>query len=241
MAAGEWRLQSPNGKQKGNSRRLRIRLAVWFTVQDEARFLSHQDMMRLMERALARAKIPVKFSQGFNPRPQVTLPVPRPVGVSSQAEVLVMELAEAADPADVLARLKPMMPDGVDLTRCQPVQGMLSFQPESIDFVLELDAPRIQAVRQRIEELAGGDSWPWIRQSPKTENSPKTLDLKPMIRHLALAGTTLAFTLVAVDQRWARAEEVLGLLGLDEVDLSRLVRTEVRWAQGPDNSQSPAQ
>ena len=71
--------------------------AIELSVEGDLRFLSHHDMMRAMERLVCRAKLPLKYTQGFNPRPVLSLSLPRPVGVASRAELLVVTLEEDLD------------------------------------------------------------------------------------------------------------------------------------------------
>ncbi|MHC4716562.1 MAG: TIGR03936 family radical SAM-associated protein, partial [Planctomycetota bacterium] len=74
---------------------------VWFTVTGDPRFLSHHDLMRLMARAAARAGMPLKHSAGFNPRPKLSLVLPRPVGVASRCELMAVQLTRPVDPDQV--------------------------------------------------------------------------------------------------------------------------------------------
>ncbi|GAF87148.1 unnamed protein product, partial [marine sediment metagenome] len=63
----------------------RERWVFGYDVDGDLRFISHHDMLRLFARSLARAALPVRFSEGFNPHPRLSIPLPRPVGVASQA------------------------------------------------------------------------------------------------------------------------------------------------------------
>ncbi|MBI4580945.1 MAG: DUF2344 domain-containing protein, partial [Planctomycetes bacterium] len=92
---------------------IRYRIAIRFAVQDDVRFISHHDTMRMFERALARTDLPVRFSEGFNPRPKLSLPLPRPVGIATTADVLVVELTQPVVPEEALGRLAAQMPRGV--------------------------------------------------------------------------------------------------------------------------------
>ena len=68
----------------------------------DIRFVSHRDTLRLFARAATRAEVPLRYSGGFNPHPRVTIPVPRPVGVASDVERLVLELTEPLEPDGAL-------------------------------------------------------------------------------------------------------------------------------------------
>ena len=188
--------------------------------------------MRLMERAIARAKLPVRFSQGFNPRPRMTLPLPRPVGVTGLDELLVMELDEPVEPDEAVERLRAMMPEGIVLKQARRLDAGRPLQPAAAEFRLPVEPTRGPALSARITELSAQAHWPWTRRSPKGPQAGKAIDLRPLVAHLDFDGRTLQFTLAPQAQAWARVEEVLALLGLDaETDRARLVRTHVRWTE----------
>ena len=69
--------------------------AFAFSVTGDLRFISHRDTIRVFQRALARASLPVRYSEGFNPHPRLSLPLPRPVGVASEAEIIIVEFDQA--------------------------------------------------------------------------------------------------------------------------------------------------
>ena len=57
-------------------------------------WISHLDLMRLFQRAFKRAGLPLTHTQGFNPRPSVSIALPLSVGVESNCELLEFDLSE---------------------------------------------------------------------------------------------------------------------------------------------------
>ena len=88
-----------------------LRLAI----EGDLRFISHRDTVRMLQRALARAALPVTYSPGFNPRMKLSLLVPRPVGMATEADLALMQLAEPLAAEEIQARLAPQMPKGARL------------------------------------------------------------------------------------------------------------------------------
>ena len=82
------------------------KVAVRFAKLGRARFLSHHDVMRCCERAVRRAGLPVRCSEGFNPRPRLVFLHPLGLGIASQCEEMEIELIRAVPPAEILARLQ---------------------------------------------------------------------------------------------------------------------------------------
>ena len=55
---------------------MQYRLKFSFTREENIKYISHLDMMRLLQRALRRAEIPVAYSGGFNPQPRLSIALP---------------------------------------------------------------------------------------------------------------------------------------------------------------------
>ncbi len=91
-------------------------IRIKYSRQGDVRYISHLDIMKMFERALRRAEIPVMHSQGFNPHPQMVFGMPLPVGVSSEAEYadfMVEGDTGADDAAEFVKRLGKQLPEGV--------------------------------------------------------------------------------------------------------------------------------
>lgn len=82
---------------------------------DEVKYLSHLDVMRAFEFALRRAQIPVSYSEGFNPRPRMSLGSAVGVGVTSDDERIIVELASPMDGREVGERLGSKLPAGFEV------------------------------------------------------------------------------------------------------------------------------
>ena len=67
-----------------------------FEKTGNAIWISHLDLMRLFQRAFKRAGLPLTHTQGFNPRPSVSIALPLSVGVESRCELLDFDLDGAA-------------------------------------------------------------------------------------------------------------------------------------------------
>ncbi|MBP1757196.1 MAG: hypothetical protein H6Q62_52 [Firmicutes bacterium] len=86
-----------------------------FARREPAIWLAHLDMMRTFERSIRRANLPINWSQGFNPRPQMTFALPIGVGMATEDDYLDIQLVEDLAPAEVMARLNPCLPAGLEI------------------------------------------------------------------------------------------------------------------------------
>ncbi|MCL6451880.1 MAG: TIGR03936 family radical SAM-associated protein [Acetobacteraceae bacterium] len=89
------------------------RVRIRFRKQGDARFISHLDLVRVMERAARRAGLPLRLSQGYNPRPKMAFASALALGTASDAEYLDLELVRPVPLEDVLGRLREQLPSGL--------------------------------------------------------------------------------------------------------------------------------
>jgi len=207
---------------------------VWLAVDGDLRFLSHHDMMRAIERQAVRAKLPLRYSQGFNPRPALSLVLPRPVGVASREDVLAITLDAPLDEAELLSRLAATSPKGLSPYRAAVLAPGVRPLARSADFELELSPGQADHVAPRVQTLADQPAWPMRRvtgdESLDDPRAGKPIDLRPLVRRLTVENGTLHATLIPLNQAWARPAEILRMLNLDErADLARMVRTHVDY------------
>lgn len=85
------------------------------------KFISHLDLMRLFMRALRRAGIPVKMSEGFNPHPKISIHRALKLGIESDNEMISIVLSEPVEGRDFLIRINPQLPAGITVKSVVPV------------------------------------------------------------------------------------------------------------------------
>lgn len=91
-----------------------LKLKIVYTKEDEIKYISHLDHIRVLERALRRANIPMAYSQGFNPRMKISFKTRAlKVGETSnncEAELL---LTEGLSPDIFTSRINAVLPKGM--------------------------------------------------------------------------------------------------------------------------------
>ncbi|MBB1484362.1 DUF2344 domain-containing protein [Tessaracoccus sp. MC1865] len=103
--------RQPPVQQPPPEQKLRLRYAK----RGPARFTSHRDFGRALERAIRRADLPMAYSSGFNPHPRISYASPSPTSASSEAEYVELGLSEACDPAKVVGALNEVLPQGFEM------------------------------------------------------------------------------------------------------------------------------
>lgn len=84
------------------------------------RYISHLDLMRLFMRAMRRADLPLKMSEGFSPHPKLSFKRALKLGVESEHEEASILLKFPVAPVDFKSRLQKQLPEGISL---KDVQG----------------------------------------------------------------------------------------------------------------------
>jgi radical SAM-linked protein len=86
------------------------RLRVWFGKQGEMALVSHLDLMRLFDRAMRRAGLPITFTGGFHPGPRICLASALALGATSNGEIVDFEFTQPIDVATFHAQLVNQLP-----------------------------------------------------------------------------------------------------------------------------------
>ncbi len=120
-------------------------MLIKFKVRGNLRFLSHAEMIKVFQRACVRAGIKAEYTQGFNPRPKLSLPLPRSVGVESDDDLLCLRVSCDPDESRVAncesqikAGLSSQLPEGCELLSVSIAKAKTSFQPSAATYVLVL-------------------------------------------------------------------------------------------------------
>ncbi len=94
-------------------------LCVFYSKQDQAKYFGHLEMVNIFLRALKRAEIPLKYSQGFHPKPKISFDDPLPIGIESEQERFFLSVPDSVVPATVTRSLNSHLPDGLVITSSQ--------------------------------------------------------------------------------------------------------------------------
>ncbi len=91
------------------------RISFKFSRSKPMVYLSHLDLMRLFIRALRRSKLPLAYSEGFNPHPRLNFALPLPLGVTASSEPGEVSFTENVPPEKFLQSMDKQLPDGLQL------------------------------------------------------------------------------------------------------------------------------
>jgi radical SAM-linked protein len=168
------------------------RLRVWFGKYGNMALISHLDLLRLFDRALRRASLPIAYTNGFHPSPRLSIASALPLGATSTGEIIDIELKTAIAADEFRTQFAAQLPDQLPL-----------YQVEEID----LKAPSAnQLLDQADYEITVATPQPpapwstWVAailaqsefQYQETPKSRKVRTLNLRDRLFALEGTAVA-------------------------------------------------
>lgn len=196
------------------------RLRITFTRGEEMKYITHLDLMRFWERALRRAEIPVAYSEGFSPHPQIALAAPLAVGVTSDAELMDVFLDSVMTPAEFRERVTAELPGAVRIKSVQEAGLALpSLQADvrAAEYIVDVDAPADANAQRAIAELLALETLTWEH---KRDDETKTYDLRALIHDIRLepneGALRLRMLLRADNSGAGRPEQVVAALGLPQ-------------------------
>lgn len=159
---------------------------IWFVKDYECRYISHLDLNRTMLRALHKSKLPIWHTEGFNPHPFATFPLPLSLGFRGINECMDVKLEDDNySLKEIIPKLNACLPRGIrvfDATEAVMKAGKVAFASFTIKIRLEKILSSLLC--QQINELMSEDK---IEVEKKTKKKGlKTVDIKPGIKSFEL-------------------------------------------------------
>ena len=155
-----------------------------FEKTGNARYISHLDLMRLFQRAFKRAGLPLTHTQGFNPRPSVSIALPLSLGVESRCELLDFDLEVPVDCSKIREKLNASLVEGVYVREVyeqgEKIKNLALLQSR---LVLEYDRQIPNDVTEQLQNLF---SRPELIVEKKGKNGMTQQDIIPLLRRLEL-------------------------------------------------------
>ena len=163
------------------------KLRLRFEKTGRAVYISHLDLMHTMQRAFNRAGLPLKYSEGFNPHPQIAIALPLSVGMASLCEIMDFKLKSEETP-DLVAlpeRLSAVMPEGIRVTEAYSFTRKVSeLKWLAIRGVFEYDERDPAEMAEMLRAFYAQEA---IVITKKTKRGMGETDIRPGIREISFA------------------------------------------------------
>lgn len=167
-------------------------MAVYYikhTKADAIKFVGHLDLQKAIQRNITRANIGVAYSQGFNPHMLMSSAQPLSVGVSSDAEYLMVELETEKSEGEILADLNRTSAEGIRYTMVRAMGSGTKAPMALLDAVeSRISIPSEEIFARALEELLQGTEPMPVRTLNK-KKQVREKDIRPLI----LPGAAVSF------------------------------------------------
>jgi len=117
-------------------------IRIWFSKRGRAKYISHLDLMRAMSRAVRRAGLPIWYTEGFNPHPYLSFPLPLPLGQEGLRETMDLRLLEDMPLEEITRKFDGVLPEGIEiLGAAQPWCGPGEIAAAAYEITLPCENP----------------------------------------------------------------------------------------------------
>jgi radical SAM-linked protein len=212
------------------------KVRIRFQKTGNLRLVSHHDLMRCFERMLRRSVLPIHSTQGFHPKPRLVFALALPLGVIGREEIVELELDELLPLEEIRERLNRQAPDGLVLDAIERIPPKTTAHVQSICYRVPLPPGQVTALSVRAAAVFASEHCLVERTRPE----PRVVDLRPYLRDLRVLADALEIDLWVTPKGTARPEEVLSLLGLDDLTAAGAVVERTRLELHDESIIGPA-
>jgi radical SAM-linked protein len=212
-------------------------VAIKFRIRGDLRFLSHAETLRLFQRSCLRAGFRLRYTQGFNPRPILSLPLPRSVGIETEDDLLCLRLeprrhtddtgSDSFVPEQFKTRLSEQLPPGCRILDVSLAGPNASFRPLMATYVLTLRGEHPDS--GSIKRLLAAETLN-LQRRLDAKGTTRNVDVRPFLKSIELRDDTIVVECKISPEGSIRPDEILELLQLNMEKLAVPIRrTNVQW------------
>jgi radical SAM-linked protein len=176
------------------------RYRVAYVKEGTGRFTSHLDLVRIFDRALRVAKIPIAYTQGFNRHAKIAYGPPLSLGATSRGEYFDLDLAQPCL-WDAIAAMNEILPDGIRIVEGRPfvksVDSLMSAISRAdysvhltrylMDVLARGESEHLlrMELERRVSAFVASDEWPVAKQSHGQKG--KTVNARPAVASIRIS------------------------------------------------------
>ena len=206
-----------------------------FSIKGNLRFLSHKETFSVFQRAFIRAGINLRYSQGFNPRPKLSLPLPRTVGVECDEDLLCVGLAdiEQGDNLNIEElqnNLSAQLPCGCKLLGVNAIETKKAHKAVSAVYIFPIQKVALsKQTKEAAEKLPSIDQL-YIDRRTDAKGNTRRVNVAGFIESVKINSADIVVKCKISSAGTIRVDEISNLLELDGSMLTGPVRrTAVKW------------
>lgn len=211
-----------------------MRMIAEFEKMGRMSWFSHLDLQNTMQRALRRARLPVAYSQGFNPHVLTSFATALSVGCQSRGEVMEVEMAGEISPEEFAEKLNACLPDRLKVRRCAPVPDSApALMAKVAEAGYDITAPNAD-LTQAVEAFLKAEE---VMVEKRSKTKTRLVNIRPMVHEITCAfdgkDSRLSMVLEQTNANALKVELVMQALAPEQE--FRFVRTAL-YAAGTDGA-----
>lgn len=182
---------------------------VYFDKYGEMKFISHLDLLRFFERLFNKAEIPVKYSEGFHPRPKMSFGSPISLGTEAYNEIMDFETDAEISNEEVVKRLNESAVLGFKVNKVEEVPRKSSIMEEFTNMLYTVEGS--QEDMDKLEELFNRDEILEVREK---KGKTVTRNLKERLKTFSREGNKIFMEIINTSPN-----SYLEMVGIEQQDV----------------------
>jgi radical SAM-linked protein len=164
---------------------------VYFDKYGEMKFISHLDLLRFFERLFNKAEIPVKYSEGFHPRPKMSFGSPISLGTEAYNEIMDFETDAEISNEEVVKRLNESPVLGFKVHKVEEVPRKSSIMEEFTNMLYTVEGS--QEDMDKLEKLFNRNEILEVREK---KGKTVTRNLKERLKTFSREGNKISMEII---------------------------------------------
>jgi radical SAM-linked protein len=189
--------------------------------------------MRVVARAIIRSGAVLIYSQGYNPHPKLSLPLPRNVGLASDDELFCVRV-QASESLSFTDSIAEQLPDGFELVSAAVMEKPVTYRSVEVEYLVKVDlsgkTQQFFSDIQRLNEQIQTGSEILIERTVNQKGSVKTVDVGKFLKSFENTGQGVRVFCKVLPTGTIRPDEILKLLGIEPCEISSsIIRKQITW------------
>ncbi|NLN48273.1 MAG: DUF2344 domain-containing protein [Clostridiales bacterium] len=165
-----------------------MNVRIKFKKVNESIFISHLDLVRTFQRSMKRAKLPMVYSGGFNPHPEMSFAQALGLGISSIGEYMDVKINDDLEPEEIKNKLDKNLPKGIELIdirqlkdNAKPAMSIVSHGRYNIN--IRFDGENTTAIKNGFDNFINQSNI-YAKKVQFKKNKVTEVDIKPLIKEI---------------------------------------------------------
>ena len=191
-----------------------MKIRIKFSKHGNTRYVGHLDMMRYFQKAMRRADIPIRYSEGYSPHQIMSFAAPLGMCVESDAEYMDIETTEPVEADDAIRRLNEAMCEGVRILgwKVMPDDSKTAMsQVEAADYLVLCDDVNLSPI----------DAPEIIVEKQNKKGEIRKTDIKPLIYSIKKVPDGVFMHIAQGSSNNLKPDTVMNVLGVKKYQVVR--------------------